>query len=78
MQGGNLDLVSPTNPEPATPAPRGGRKFLGIHYACCDVYSRIYIATAGSHYSGRCPKCRQEVIVNIGGDGSSSRFFTAG
>ncbi len=33
--------------------PRGS--FLGVHFACCNVYARVYVNRAGSHYVGYCP-----------------------
>ncbi len=53
------------------------RKFLGIHFACCNVYVRIYRNKNGSAYEGRCPRCGKKVAVPIGNRGTSSRFFIA-
>ncbi len=60
-----------------TTPPARGRKFLGIHFECCNVYRRIYINKDGNAYEGHCPKCYRPVKVLIGPDGSSSRFFSA-
>lgn len=60
------------------PAPfQKAKKFLGIHFECCNVYRRIYINKDGNAYEGRCPLCYREVKVLIGPDGTSSRFFRA-
>jgi hypothetical protein len=53
------------------------RKFLGIHFACCNVYVRIYKNKDNTAYEGRCPRCGKKVTVPIGSQGSSSRFFIA-
>ena len=52
------------------------RPFLGIHFACCGVYQRIYREHESAHYAGRCPRCRREVIFAVGTGGSASRIFT--
>jgi hypothetical protein len=79
MTGQFLDLFSPA------PAPSGvvgdmrdeASKFLGVHFACCDVYSRVYKNRAGSAYIGHCPRCANRIEFEIGRGGTSSRFFTA-
>ncbi|MCA9483029.1 MAG: hypothetical protein KC553_04790 [Nitrospina sp.] len=57
--------------------PSRGKKFLGIHFECCNVYRRVYINKDGNAYEGRCPKCYRPVKVLIGPDGTASRFFNA-
>jgi hypothetical protein len=52
-------------------------KFLGIHFACCKVYIRIYRNKDRTAYEGRCPRCGKKVTVPIGNQGISSRFFIA-
>ncbi|NLG18105.1 MAG: hypothetical protein GX556_12305 [Fibrobacter sp.] len=53
------------------------KKFLGIHFRCCNVYVRIYKSKEGKSYRGQCPKCGKRVDVPIGEGGVSSRFFEA-
>jgi hypothetical protein len=53
------------------------RKFLGIHYQCCNVYARAYLNHSRDAYSGSCPRCGRRTEVKVGPGGSSSRFFTA-
>ena len=53
------------------------RKFLGIHYECCNVYSRAYVNKEGTMYEGGCPRCGKRVEVKIGSGGTDPRFFNA-
>ena len=55
--------------------PRGS--FLGVHFACCNVYARVYVNRAGSHYVGYCPRCARRISIRIGPNGCDDRFFTA-
>jgi hypothetical protein len=76
MPGENLDLSSDARP-PAEPRGKVDRRFLGVHFACCDVYNRIYLNSDGTAYQGYCPRCSKRITVHIGPGGSDSRFFTA-
>jgi hypothetical protein len=79
MAGENLDLSS----NGAGPTGNGGgstvsRRFVGIHFLCCDVYARVYVNRDDTAYQGNCPKCARRVRLRIGPGGTSARFFTAG
>jgi hypothetical protein len=54
-----------------------GRKYVGIYFKCCHVYSRVYKSKAGDRYAGFCPKCGGKVQLLVGPDGVSNRFFVA-
>jgi hypothetical protein len=55
-----------------------GRRFVGIHFVCCDVYARVYVNRDETAYEGNCPKCAKRVRLRIGPGGTDARFFTAG
>ena len=60
---------------PTTNATTAGRPFLNVHFACCNLYLRVYRSADGSAYRGRCPKCGQAVTFAVGEGGTDSRFF---
>ena len=53
------------------------KKYLGIHFQCCNVYSRAYVNKQGTMYQGSCPRCAKHVEVKIGSGGTDNRFFNA-
>ena len=75
MSGENLDLSS--DPPERRSQDNVARSFVGIHFACCDVYTRVYINRAATAYEGNCPKCSKRVRLRIDPEGTDSRFFTA-
>jgi hypothetical protein len=79
MSGENLDIYSGDDfDQPAAPAGgRQSRRFLGIQFACCDVYARIYVNRSETAYEGNCPKCGKPVCILIGEGGTDKRFFIA-
>jgi hypothetical protein len=54
------------------------RPFLGMHFRCCNVYSRIYLNKEGTAFVGWCPRCAAKTEVKVSPTGSDSRFFSAG
>jgi len=85
MPGDYLDLTSAPSGQPGerggTPddaaGTAAGRRFVGIHFACCDVYSRVYINRHETAYVGNCPRCLRRLELKIGPGGTDARFFTA-
>lgn len=80
MVGEHLDLTdhTPGDDKPGAATSAAGRRFVGIHFVCCDVYARIYINRDATAYEGNCPKCAKRVRLRIGPGGTDARFFTAG
>ncbi len=78
-KGRQLDLTSTVESSggPDSQGDSDGRPFLGIHFACCDVYIRVYANHERTAYVGACPKCAKRVTFQIGSGGTDSRFFTA-
>jgi len=87
MAGEHLDLTSEPDDSgrrkdaPAAsnagPQPPPGKRFVGVNFMCCSVYSRVYRTRDGMAYAGYCPKCSKPVRLEIGEGGSNSRFYTA-
>jgi hypothetical protein len=80
MAGEYLDLTDDPRKNSTDQAgqPVVGRRFVGIHFTCCDVYTRVYINREETAYEGRCPKCAKRVRLQIGAGGTDARFFNAG
>jgi len=56
--------------------PVKGRKFIGVKFECCGVYSRIYFDEKRNGYFGCCPLCRRPVNVRVDPEkGIDARFF---
>ena len=55
----------------------GNKKFLGVRFASCNCYGRLYMNDEGTAYVGNCPRCYTPFHVRIGTGGTSSRMFVA-
>ena len=75
MPGEHLDLASEDGRAPT--AQEASRRYVGIHFACCGVYARVYLNRTGTCYEGHCPRCSQRVELKVAPGGTDARFFTA-
>jgi hypothetical protein len=75
MRGDRLDLSSEP-PQRSSEDASPDRPYLGIHFACCSVYSRIYRNAERTAYVGHCPRCTRRVQLAIAPGGTNQRFFT--
>jgi hypothetical protein len=51
------------------------RPYIGVRFACCDVYVRIYRSADGKSYRGHCPRCAKPVNFIVGPGGTNARTF---
>ena len=56
---------------------RATRPFVGVHFECCNVYTRIYRDPHQREYVGRCPNCLRQVRLRVGKEGTTARMFHA-
>ncbi len=75
MTGENLDLSSDHTGGDSSDSTAAGRRFLGLQFDFCGVYTRVYVNQDETVYEGNCPKCARPVRLEIGPGGTSSRFF---
>lgn len=77
MSGERLDLTSAPAAASREATAERSMRFLGVHFACCDVYVRVYLNRDQTAYVGHCPRCAGRVRFAVGAGGTSERFFTA-
>jgi hypothetical protein len=73
---GELFDSGPNRPPKEAAATDASSRYLGVHFACCSVYTRIYVNRSGSGYVGHCPRCGRRVEFHIGPGGTDDRFFS--
>lgn len=72
-----MDLYAGDDSPQQLDAPATGRPYLGIHFECCGVYTRVYRRPDQLVYQTRCPRCLREVRIRVSRDGTSARIFRA-
>lgn len=78
--GRKIDIVS--SAEPGTPTDGQGAHtaalpWIGVHFECCGVYTRISRRPEAKEYEGRCPRCGLPIRVGVGPDGVKTRLLRA-
>ena len=48
---------------------------INVHFACCNVYLRVYRSADGQAYRARCPKCAKAVNFKVQPGGTDARIF---
>ncbi|HEX4412392.1 MAG TPA: hypothetical protein VH107_02110 [Lacipirellulaceae bacterium] len=77
MSGERLDITDNPFGKVHDTGSATSRRFVGVQFSCCDVYTRVYINRDETAYEGNCPKCAKRIRLEIGPGGTDSRFFTA-
>ncbi|HEV2293368.1 MAG TPA: hypothetical protein VGR35_05900 [Tepidisphaeraceae bacterium] len=70
-----LELSSNAPEQGAPVVASSARPFIGVRFACCDVYVRIYRSPDGKRYRGHCPRCAKPVNFVVGAGGTDARTF---
>lgn len=62
----------------SSPRALTGRPWVAIRWRCCSVYTRVYRHPDSNRYRGACPRCGQNVTIQVAPGGKDARFFEAG
>lgn len=61
----------------ATDIPKARKRFIGVKFDCCQVYTRIYANKDETSFEGRCPKCLRKVSIKTHKKGVNLKWFSA-
>ncbi len=53
------------------------RPYIGMHFKCCNIYTRIYLNQEQTAFTGHCPKCGRPVRIKVAPGGKKAKFWTA-
>ena len=73
VEAEHADEIS--GPQQLGGAQASGKKFLGVMFACCKAYARVYVSADGTRYDARCPRCRRAISFRVGSGGTDQRVF---
>lgn len=66
------------NPPSRFGPPRtASRPWLGVYFACCRVYARVYLNREGDAFTGHCLRCGRPVRIGVSDEGTDARFWVA-
>lgn len=69
------EAAAPVQSPGTRPANDDHRPFIGLEFACCKTYSRVYANAEHTAFVGRCPRCAKPVQIRISPDGQPGQFF---
>jgi hypothetical protein len=69
-----LDLLC-GSAQPAATSGADQRPWIGVQFACCGIYARVYRRIDTHFYLVKCPHCGQKSTVRVAPGGVSSRLF---
>ncbi|MCG8407191.1 MAG: endonuclease Q family protein [Phycisphaerales bacterium] len=53
------------------------RPWVGVHFECCGVYTRVYRDAEARQYDGRCPRCGRPIKIGVGPQGIQAKVLRA-
>ncbi|MFQ5429175.1 MAG: hypothetical protein ACE5E1_02595 [Phycisphaerae bacterium] len=75
--GQGFDIVFPPEAETTGERTPCRRPWVGVHFECCGVYSRIYRRPEARQYEGRCPQCGLPIRIRVGPNGIRAKVLRA-
>lgn len=60
----SIDLSSDPGPSSSSAAP-AKRPFVGVHFACCHVYQRVYVTPGSREVLAHCPRCAKRMRLQV-------------
>lgn len=76
----SIDLTSDPHGS-ANQSGAGARRqqFVGVHFACCHVYRRVYLTPGEREVIAHCPRCAKKMTLHVvEGDGPRESTIQVG